>query len=65
MGGDARNWDEESYRKSILKEREIQSRTVFRTVFAPSSSQNPEYIVVASSDGSVAPYSISSCISNH
>ncbi|KAI3857977.1 hypothetical protein MKW92_045545 [Papaver armeniacum] len=64
MGGDARNWDEESYRKSILKEREIQSRTVFRTVFAPSS-QNPEYIVVASSDGSVAPYSISSCISNH
>ncbi|XP_026404594.1 THO complex subunit 6-like [Papaver somniferum] len=65
MGGDARNWDEESYRKSILKEREIQSRTVFRTVFAPSSSQNPEYIVVGSSDGSVAPYSISSCISNH
>ncbi|RZC75267.1 hypothetical protein C5167_050747 [Papaver somniferum] len=64
MGGDARNWDEESYRKSILKEREIQSRTVFRTVFAPSS-QNPEYIVVASSDGSVAPYSIASCISNH
>ncbi|KAI3846884.1 hypothetical protein MKX03_016540, partial [Papaver bracteatum] len=46
MGGDARNWDEESYRKSILKEREIQSRTVFRTVFAPSSSQNPEYIVL-------------------
>ncbi|MCL7041689.1 hypothetical protein MKW94_008656, partial [Papaver nudicaule] len=66
MGGDATNWDEESYRKSISKEREIQSTTVFRTVFTPSSSQNPpEYIVAASSDGSVAPYSISSCISNH
>ncbi|KAI3983037.1 hypothetical protein MKX01_035318 [Papaver californicum] len=65
MGGDARNWDEESYRKSILREREIESRTVFRTIFAPSPSQNPEYIVVASSDGSVAPYSISSCISDH
>ncbi|KAF8406868.1 hypothetical protein HHK36_005989 [Tetracentron sinense] len=62
MGGDARNWDEDCYRNSILQERELQSRTVFRTVFAPSPNPNPETIVVASSDGSVAPYSISSCI---
>ncbi|OVA08407.1 WD40 repeat [Macleaya cordata] len=65
MGGDARNWDEDEYRNSILKERELQSRTVFRTVFAPSQNPNPEFIVVAASDGSVAPYSISSCISKY
>lgn len=67
MCGDARNWDEDAYRESILKEREIQTRTVFRTVWAPSLSPNPnpnpETIVAASSDGSIASYSISSCIS--
>lgn len=61
--GDATNWDEGSYRNSILQEREIQSGTIFRTVFAPSSKPNPDTIVVASSDGFVASYSISSCIS--
>ncbi|KAH0970739.1 hypothetical protein GBA52_022895 [Prunus armeniaca] len=42
MCGDARNWDEESYRETILKEREIQTRTVFRTVWAPSLNPNPK-----------------------
>ncbi|KAK9102521.1 hypothetical protein Sjap_019775 [Stephania japonica] len=64
MGGDATNWDESAYRASIAKERELEARTVFRTVFAPSQNPNPETIVAASSDGSVAPYSISSCISS-
>lgn len=63
-GRDATNWDEQGYRSSILQERETQSRTVFRTVFAPSPNPNPDVLVVASSDGSLAPYSISSCISS-
>ncbi|KAL5572441.1 hypothetical protein UlMin_022038 [Ulmus minor] len=63
MSGDATNWDEENYRESILKEREIQIRTVFRTIWAPSENPNPDAIVVASSDGSLAAYSISSIIS--
>ncbi|XP_058073984.1 THO complex subunit 6 isoform X2 [Magnolia sinica] len=62
-GGDATNWDEDSYRRTILQERELQSQTVFRTAFAPSQNPNPDILVVASSDGSIAPYSISSCIS--
>ncbi|XP_042479667.1 probable ATP-dependent RNA helicase ddx6 [Macadamia integrifolia] len=65
MGGDATNWNEASYRNSILQERELQSRTIFRTVFAPSQNPNPEIIVTASSNGSIAPYSISSCIYLH
>lgn len=63
MCGDATNWDEDAYRESILKEREIRTRTVFRTVWGPSQNPNPDTIVVASSDGSLASYSISSCIS--
>ncbi|XP_008797904.2 THO complex subunit 6 isoform X1 [Phoenix dactylifera] len=63
-GGDARNWDEEGYRKSILRERELHYRTVFRTAFAPSLNPNPETLIVASSDGSLASYSISACISS-
>lgn len=62
-GRDATNWDEDGYRSSILQEREVLSRTVFRTVFAPSPNPNPDVLVVASSDGSVASYSISSCTS--
>lgn len=61
MCGDATNWDEEAYRESVLKEREIQTQTVFRTAWAPSqtSNTNPDSLIVASSDGSIASYSIS------
>ncbi|KAJ0030418.1 hypothetical protein Pint_13423 [Pistacia integerrima] len=62
MCGDATNWDENAYRESILKEREIQSRTVFRTSWSPSNP-SPDTIVVAFSDGSIASYSISFIIS--
>lgn len=64
--GDCRNWNEDSYRDSILQERENQSRTVFRTAFPPNPNPNtnPDFIVAASSDGSVASYSISSCLSS-
>ncbi|CAL1413989.1 unnamed protein product [Linum trigynum] len=63
MCGDATNWDEEAYRESILREREAQTLTVFRTAWAPSPDPIPDAIVVASSDGSIASYSISSCVS--
>ncbi|KAJ1400685.1 WD40/YVTN repeat-like-containing domain superfamily [Sesbania bispinosa] len=63
MSGDATNWDEDAYRESILKEREIQTQTVFRTAWAPSQSPNLDSLIVASSDGSIASYSISSAIS--
>ncbi|PIN26978.1 WD40 repeat protein [Handroanthus impetiginosus] len=63
---DCRNWDEELYRNAILQARETLARTVFRTAFAPNPNANPnpnsDYIVTASSDGSVASYSISSCL---
>lgn len=57
---DCRNFDEDSYRESILKERESISKTVFRTIFGPNP--NPDLLVTASSDGSIALYSISSCL---
>lgn len=63
MLADATNWDEDAYRESVYKERELQTQTVFRTAWAPSLSGCPETIVVASSDGSIASYSIASCIS--
>ncbi|XP_015571708.1 THO complex subunit 6 [Ricinus communis] len=63
MCGDATNWDEDAYRASVLKDRELQTLTVFRTAWAPSSNPSPDTIVIASSDGSIASYSISSCIS--
>ncbi|GKV13970.1 hypothetical protein SLEP1_g24920 [Rubroshorea leprosula] len=62
MCGDATNWDEEAYRESILKERELETRTVFRTIWAPSRNPNPDTVVVATSDGSISAYSIPSCI---
>ncbi|KAI6679670.1 hypothetical protein NL676_033551 [Syzygium grande] len=65
MCGDATGWDEEAYRESVLKEREVQARTVFRAVFPPSRNPSPDAVVVAASDGSVASYSISSCLSDH
>lgn len=63
MCGDSTNWDEDAYRKSILKEREILTRTVFRTVWGPSKGGSPDTIVIASSDGSITSYSVPSCIS--
>ncbi|XP_028950801.2 THO complex subunit 6-like [Malus domestica] len=57
--GDATNWDEEVYRESILKEREIQTRSVW----AQSLNPSPETVVVASSYGSVSSYSIPFLIS--
>ena len=62
MCGDATNWDKDTYRESILKDREIQTRTVFRTIWPPSLNPNPDSVVVASSDGSLASYSIPSII---
>ncbi|KAK1264938.1 WD repeat-containing protein DWA1 [Acorus gramineus] len=64
--GDARDWDEDGYRRSILSERELQCRTVFRTAFAPNNPRNDhDVLVVASSDGSVAPYDLSSSSALH
>ncbi|KAL3332352.1 hypothetical protein AABB24_032772 [Solanum stoloniferum] len=61
---DCRNWDEDIYRDSIILERESQCRTVFRTAFAPNPDHTsyPDLIVAAISDGSIAAYSISSCL---
>ncbi|EYU28377.1 hypothetical protein MIMGU_mgv1a008589mg [Erythranthe guttata] len=61
---DCTNWDEDSYRDGILQERETLSRTVFRTAFAPNPNPNPnsDHIITASSDGSIASYSISACL---
>ncbi|CAJ1941651.1 unnamed protein product [Sphenostylis stenocarpa] len=60
MYGDVTNWDENAYREIVLKERENQTRTVFRTAWAPP--YDLDTLLVASSDGSVASYSISSSI---
>lgn len=61
---DCTNWDEDAYRDAILRERETLCRTVFRTAFVPNSNPNPNHdlIVTASSDGSIASYSISTCL---
>lgn len=59
MYGDATNWNEDAYKESILKDQEIQTLTVFRTAWPPSSNPNPNTIVLASSDGSLTSYSIS------
>ncbi|CAK9177130.1 unnamed protein product [Ilex paraguariensis] len=62
MEMDCRNWNEDDYRDTIVQERELQCRTVFRTAFAPSQNRNPDLIVTASSDGSIASYSLSHCL---
>ncbi|XP_076944582.1 THO complex subunit 6-like [Bidens hawaiensis] len=57
----------DAYRDSILDDLESSSLTIFRTVFSPPSTtddRNPNYIVAASSDGSIASYSLSSLISS-
>ncbi|KMS96849.1 hypothetical protein BVRB_8g199250 [Beta vulgaris subsp. vulgaris] len=65
---DVTNWDEDAYRNTILQERETHCRTVFRSIFAPSvnpnPNSNPDIVVAASSDGSVAAYSLSSILSS-
>ncbi|XP_010468756.1 PREDICTED: THO complex subunit 6-like [Camelina sativa] len=66
MYGDATNWNEDEYREAILKEREIQTRTVFRTAWAPpvpARIPNPDAFVVASSDGTLAFHSLNSLVS--
>ncbi|XP_076908603.1 THO complex subunit 6-like [Bidens hawaiensis] len=58
---------QDAYRDSILDDLESSSLTIFRTVFSPPSTtddRNPNYIVAASSDGSIASYSLSSLISS-
>lgn len=66
MAMDVTNWDEDAYRASILRERETQCRTLFRSIFAPNPNPNsiPDTVVAAASDGSVASYSLSSCLSS-
>nr|GMC96179.1 THO complex subunit 6 [Ipomoea batatas] len=61
---DCMNWDEDSYKESIIRERETQCRTVFRTAFAPNPNGNstPDILFAATSDGSIASYSISSLL---
>ncbi|TKW32847.1 hypothetical protein SEVIR_2G193900v4 [Setaria viridis] len=62
---DARGWDEVSYRRGILRARDLSSRTLFRAVFF-DHSDDPEpdvLLAAASSDGSLASFSLSSCIS--
>ncbi|KAK9697249.1 hypothetical protein RND81_08G024900 [Saponaria officinalis] len=60
------NWDEDAYKNTIIHERNSQCRTVFRSIFAPflNPNPNPDIIVAASSDGSVASYSLSSAVSS-
>lgn len=62
---DARRWDESSYRRGILRARDLSSRTLFRAVFFDHSDDPDTDILLAaaSSDGSLASFSLSSCIS--
>eukprot|EP00252_Welwitschia_mirabilis_P000438 TRINITY_DN10436_c0_g1_i1.p1 TRINITY_DN10436_c0_g1~~TRINITY_DN10436_c0_g1_i1.p1 ORF type:complete len:377 (-),score=71.80 TRINITY_DN10436_c0_g1_i1:22-1152(-) len=57
--GDARCWNEEAYRQSILQERARDCRTVFKAIFSPTDNcRSSPVIVTASSDGCVAIYKI-------
>jgi THO complex subunit 6 len=62
---DARGWDEASYRRGILRARDLSSRTLFRAVFFDNSDDpDPDVLLAAASrDGSLASFSLSSCIS--
>ena len=62
---DARGWDEASYRRGILRALDLSSRTLFRAVFFDNSNDpDPDVLLAAaSSDGSLASFSLSSCIS--
>jgi THO complex subunit 6 len=63
-GTDARGWDEAAYRRGILRERDLSCRTLFRAVFfdQPDDSDPDVLLAAASSDGSLASFSLSSCI---
>ncbi|XP_031490186.1 THO complex subunit 6 [Nymphaea colorata] len=64
--GDLTDWDEEGYREAILRERQALTLTLFRSIFPPSRlSSDPDVLVAASSDGSLATYSVASAISGH
>jgi len=62
---DAREWDEASYRRGILRARDFSSRTLFRAVFFDHGDDldSDVLLAAASSDGSLASFSLSSCIS--
>jgi hypothetical protein len=63
---DARGWDEAAYRKEILRGRDLSCRTLFRAVFFDHGDDaDPDVLLAAaSSDGSLASFSLSSCISS-
>jgi hypothetical protein len=63
---DARGWDEAAYRREILRVRDLSCRTLFRAVFFDHGDDaDPDVLLVAaSSDGSLVPFSLSSCISS-
>ncbi|KAK1396978.1 THO complex subunit 6 [Heracleum sosnowskyi] len=62
---DCRNWDSEAYKHTVLQDRLNPSLTIFRTAFPPQPLlHNPDLIVAASSDGSIASYSLSSSSSS-
>ncbi|XP_024319267.1 uncharacterized protein LOC100825336 isoform X9 [Brachypodium distachyon] len=63
---DAREWDEAAYRRGILRERDLSCRTLFRAVFFDQRDDpDPDVLLAAaSSDGSLASFSLSSCISS-
>uniref|UniRef100_A0A0E0M0D7 Uncharacterized protein n=1 Tax=Oryza punctata TaxID=4537 RepID=A0A0E0M0D7_ORYPU len=67
---DARGWDEAAYRRGILRERDLSCRTLFRAVFfdhhddGDDPSDPDVLLAAASSDGSLASFSLSSCISS-
>ncbi|KAG8056537.1 hypothetical protein GUJ93_ZPchr0002g26738 [Zizania palustris] len=63
---DARGWDEAAFRRGILRERDLSCRTLFRAVFFDHDDDpDPDVLLAAaSSDGSLASFSLSSCISS-
>jgi THO complex subunit 6 len=63
---DARGWDEAAYRREILRGRDLSCRTLFHDVFFDHGDDaDPDILLAAaSSDGSLASFSLSSCISS-
>ena len=65
-GLDAREWDEGAYRQGILPERDLSCRTLFRAIFYDHRDEPDPHVLLAaaSSDGSLASFSLSSCIAS-